>query len=192
MQVYESKDCLNDVDSRMTTFCRFHYADKRDPKTTIETASMMGCQKSNHDEPSSDTMRTMKAIAAKNTGLDADNVVVRTSCHALGAWGSELTTDELMSKKMTSNCAPTFSLNEVTGYVSFSCRYTGQAPGESGKLGSNANRVWSGQLATCSRAGDADQQESDVKKVAQRMMGGLEGGIDISKIQCTTTELPRP
>lgn len=191
MQVYESQDCDADPDTRMTTFCRFDYRDVHRPAKKGH-ASMLGCQRSNHDQPSALAMRSMRSVAAGALNTDVANVDVRASCHAIGAWSSELTADELMSKKMASNCSPTFNLNDVTGFLTFTCRYTGDAPGSDGTPGSNEQRTWKGQIATCSRANDAQQTEADVKKIAQRMMGGAEAGIDITKIQCNSYEHPTP
>ena len=191
MQLHESRDCDADPDLRMTTFCRFDYSNTARP-TQKGHASMLGCQRGDHDQPNALTLQTMKDVAAEALGVGADRVDVRANCHALGAWSSELTADELMAKKMASNCSPTFSLNDVTGFLTFTCRYTGQAAGEDGTPGSNAQRTWKGQIATCSRANDAHQTEADVKKIAQRMMGGQEAGIDITKIQCNSYEHPTP
>ena len=187
--MHESKDCVADDDLRMTTFCQFSYSNKKNPKQTGH-GTVMGCQKSDHDNPSQATMDNMKQIAADKLRVKLADVQVEASCRAIGAWSSEMTVDELMTKKMASNCSPTFSLNDVTGHTQFSCRYLGAAPDENGVMGVNPSRTWQGRLATCSTATDSASVEGDIKKVAQQMMGGKAAGIDISKIQCTSFTRP--
>ena len=151
-------------------------------------AIMLSCQKNHLENPDVITMKQMQSIA--NDVLNVDDVDVIAHSIPLGHQTTGDSATELRQKKMASNCAPHYNLNEVTAYNKFECRYLGEAFVDGVRV-HNPFKTWSGTLPSCDDTIEiSDDVMSDIRKLAYEAAGGDESKMDVNQFSCSVQSLP--
>ena len=184
---FKSQNCK---DNKQVTSV-FHYVahDSADPNK-VHQSTMFSCQHTDHSNPDSETSRSIYTIAKAK--LNTDTVEI-PHIHGipLKMQGTEKSAKEISKRRMASNCAPHYNLNEITSYNKFTCRYLGKGVDEEGNEVQNPFQTWRGTLPSCDDGIEISKEtEHDIKKLAWHAAGGEEAKMDVNQFLCHIHSIP--
>lgn len=158
---------------------------------------MLSCQTTHMEEPDKETLKNMQSIATDalahkyNESASEINVEIEANGITLGSASTKDSASELARRRMASNCAPTYSLNNVTSHNRFTCRYLGKGLDDKGKWVQNPFQTWKGVLPSCDRTFKiGDDVVEDVKKYVWEAAGGEEAKLNVDEFSCSIHSIP--
>ena len=178
-----------------TTMYAFNASSSRASDKDV-SSFMLSCQTHSKEGPDAITLDRMKTLSADafgklGTDVHAGDIAITAHAIPLGMHSTKSSAEELSRRRMASNCAPHYSLREVTAYNRFECRYLGEGIDDRGRKVRNPFQTWRGTLASCDNSIEiSDDVEADVRKLAWHAAGGHEAKLDVNQFLCSIQSIP--